>query len=102
MRGREAQGSELTSVRCPWPHKGAEPHEQHTGGPTPFPGAGGITSTPPLPLPGRPSRDSGSPSSLLMQGMRLLPREPPPPPSLIKPNAFPLTRPPATLLPRDP
>lgn len=72
------------------------------GGPPPFLGLAASLLPPPLPLPGRPSRDSGSPSSLLMQGMRLLPREPPPPPSLIKPNAFPLTRPPATLLPRDP
>ena len=103
MRGREAQGSELTSVRCPWPHKAAEPHEEHTRGPTPFPGAGGITSTPTSAPPlGRPSRDSGSPSTLLMQGLRLLPREPLPPRSLTKPNAFPLTRPPAPLLPRDP
>ena len=74
-----------------------------TGGePPPFFGPAASLLPPPLPLPGRPSRDSGSPSMLLMQGMRLRPQEPPSPLSRIKPTAFSLTRPPATLLPRDP
>lgn len=54
MRGREAQGSELTPVSCPWPQKVAEPHEEHRRGTTPFLWASGITSTP-TSAPPRPS-----------------------------------------------
>lgn len=102
MRSQEAQGSELTPVSCPWPQKVAEPHEEHRRGPTPFLGAGSITSTP-TSVPPRPSflgqwlpiHAAHARYEAPSTGASITPE-------LDQPTAFSLTSPPATLLPRDP